>query len=133
MTYSEVGTHSQNGVEWSGVTETGISTVVNSARIMMLHQALLRSKQFGIRMYPFDLSHAEYLCNVIPNRVHEHAPIEIYAGTRMKNKNLRSEKTWGCPAYILDPKLQDGKKLPSGFHELDEDNTWVNHLQIQVQ
>lgn len=19
---------------------------------------------------------------------------------------------WGCPAYVLDPKLQDGKKLP---------------------
>ena len=25
---------------------------------------------------------------------------------------LRNEHTWGCPAYVLDPKLQDGKKLP---------------------
>ena len=21
---------------------------------------------------------------------------------------------WGCPVYVLDPKLQDGKKLPKG-------------------
>ena len=36
MTYSGVGVHGQNGV-----AERGISTVVNSARTMMLHQALL--------------------------------------------------------------------------------------------
>ena len=30
----------------------------------------------------------------------------------MDPKALRSEKTWGCPAYVLDPKLQYGKKLP---------------------
>ena len=30
----------------------------------------------------------------------------------MSNKVLRSEKTLGCPAYVLDPKLQDGKKIP---------------------
>ena len=30
----------------------------------------------------------------------------------MDPATLRSEKTWGCPAYVLDPKLQDGKKLP---------------------
>ena len=29
----------------------------------------------------------------------------------MDNKNLRNGKTWGCPTYVLDPKLQDGKKL----------------------
>ena len=36
MSYSGVGVHGQNGV-----SERGISTVVNSARTMMLHQALL--------------------------------------------------------------------------------------------
>ncbi len=36
MTYSGVGVHGQNGV-----AERGISTVVNSARTMMLHHALL--------------------------------------------------------------------------------------------
>lgn len=26
---------------------------------------------------------------------------------------LRSEKTWGCPVYVLDSMIQDGKKLPN--------------------
>ena len=43
MTYSGVGVHGQNGV-----AERGISTVVNSARTMMLHQALLWPEQFDM-------------------------------------------------------------------------------------
>ena len=50
--------------------------------------------------------------NVLPNGVHGLTPEEIYSGTKLDNKVLRSERTWGCPAYVLDPKLQDGKKLP---------------------
>ena len=45
MTYSGVGTHAQNGV-----AERGIPNVVNSARTMMLHQALLWPEQFDMRL-----------------------------------------------------------------------------------
>ncbi len=38
--------------------------------------------------------------------------MEVFPSTKMDHNVLRSEKTWGCPAYVLDPKLQDGKKLP---------------------
>lgn len=30
----------------------------------------------------------------------------------MNHNALRRMHPWGCPAYVLDPKLQDGKKLP---------------------
>ena len=107
MTYSGVGVHQQNGV-----AERGIPTVVNSARTMMLHQALLWPEHFDTRLWPFALSHAAYLWNILPTGIHGLTHVEIYTGSKMNNKALRSEKTWGCPAYVLDPKLQDGKKLP---------------------
>ena len=30
----------------------------------------------------------------------------------MDVRAIRSKKTWGCPTYVLDSTLQDGKKLP---------------------
>ena len=49
---------------------------------------------------------------VEPNRINGLTPSDIFTGTKMDNKNLRTEKTWGYPAYVLNPKLQDGKRLP---------------------
>ena len=41
------------------------------------------------------------------------APEEKWTGSRFPNFNLlRRLHPWGCPAYVLDPALQDGKKLP---------------------
>ena len=40
------------------------------------------------------------------------APLEIYTGKKLDCSILRNEKVWGCPVYVLDPKIQDGKKLP---------------------
>ena len=37
---------------------------------------------------------------------------EIYYGIKSDYNHLKDARTWGCPAYVLDPTLQDGKKLP---------------------
>ena len=102
-----MGAHAQNGV-----AERFIATVMKPVRTMMLHQALLWLEKFDMQLWPFALTHAAYLWNVIPNGGHRITPIEIYTGTKMGNKIIRSEKTWGYSAYGLDPNLQDGKKLP---------------------
>ena len=114
MSYSGVGAHGQNGV-----AERAIQTVTHSARTMMLHQALLWPEQFDMRLWPFALEHAAYLWNNIPdssyvvnNVVTGISPIELFTGVTQKMSTLKNEHTWGCPAYVLDPKLQDGKKLP---------------------
>ena len=52
MTYSGVGVHGKNGV-----AERGISAMVNFARTMMLHQALLWSERFDVWLWPFALTH----------------------------------------------------------------------------
>ena len=102
-----MGTYGQNGV-----AERAIGTVVNSACTMMLHQALLWPEHFDIRLWPFALHHTVYIWNRLP-RIHGAAvPIEVYTSTTQNHDNLRNERVWGCPAYVLDPKMQDGKKIP---------------------
>ena len=39
-------------------------------------------------------------------------PIEVYTGTKINLETLKNEHIWEYPAYVLDPKFQDGKKLP---------------------
>ena len=36
----------------------------------------------------------------------------MYTGTKEDFSELKNEHTWVCVTYVLDPKLQDGKKLP---------------------
>jgi hypothetical protein len=42
------------------------------------------------------------------------APIEIFTGIKFEihNQLQSGAHVWGCPLYILDPMLQDGKKVP---------------------
>ena len=109
MSFSGVGAHGQNGV-----AERAIQTTVNSARTMMLHQALLWPEHFDMRLWPFALQHAAYLWNRIPHTTPSTSisPLEHYTSSLLDKSTLRNEKVWGYPAYVLDPRLQDGKKIP---------------------
>jgi hypothetical protein len=41
------------------------------------------------------------------------APTELFTETKFSSYNhLERAHVWGCPVYVLDPMLQDGKKLP---------------------
>eukprot|EP00957_Ditylum_brightwellii_P184829 14077669-Ditylum_brightwellii.AAC.2 len=39
-------------------------------------------------------------------------PIDKFSRTILDHTNLLNSHVWRCPAYALDPTLQDGKKLP---------------------
>jgi hypothetical protein len=59
------------------------------------------------------LDHAVFLWNNLPNDSSSLAPIELFTRSRFPNyHHLRRLHVWGCPAYVLDPNLQDGKKIP---------------------
>ena len=46
------------------------------------------------------------------NRVTGLSPLEILPGTCSDHQDLLCTHVWGCPVFVLDPKLQDGKKIP---------------------
>ena len=87
----------------------------------MLHQTLLWPEQFDMRLWYFALEHVAYLWNNIPDASYDvnhvipavggMAPIELFTGVTKYVEMLRSEHIWGCPAYVLDPILQDGKTV----------------------
>ena len=104
---SGVGAHFQNSL-----AERAIQTVHNSARAMMLHLSIHWPDQYDPNLWPFALDYAVWLYNHIPGRDSHVAPIELFCGVKQDCSYLRRARVFGCPTYVLDPKLQDGKKIP---------------------
>ena len=40
------------------------------------------------------------------------SPFEIFCLTKSNHDDLCAARIWGCPVHMLEPTLQDGKKLP---------------------
>lgn len=108
LTFSGVGAHHQNGV-----AERGLQTVVSWARTMMMHQLIHWPDAFDPALWPFALEQAVFLWNNMPKETGGLSPLEIFSGTKhASHRAVEQARVWGCPVYVLDPKLQDGKKLP---------------------
>ena len=90
LTLSGVGAHGQNGV-----AEQGIQTVVNSARTMMMHQALMWHEHFDMRVWSFALDYVTHLWNHLPSRNGGISPMEIFSRSKSDNSALKATKTWG--------------------------------------
>jgi hypothetical protein len=108
------------GIKFSGVSaqfqngaaENAIKIVVRNARTMMIH-ATLRWPGFVEKgLWPMALSHAAYLYNVTPKMETGVSPISVFTKTMQESNSLRNLHTWGCPVYVLTPKLKDGQKIP---------------------
>ena len=54
-----------------------------------------------------------HIWNHLPRGDTKLTPIEIFTGEKFANHDhLKRMHVWGCPVFVLDPKLQDGKKIP---------------------
>ena len=40
------------------------------------------------------------------------SPLEIILKMKVSHSHVQELHIWGCPSYVLEPKLQDGHKLP---------------------
>jgi hypothetical protein len=106
--FSGVGAHHQNGV-----AKRAIGTITRLARAMMLHQAIMWPDRADLKLWPFAMEHAAFLWNSLPREDGGLSPIEIFTKQVVHDHSgLTNAHVWGCPVYVLDPKLQDGKKLP---------------------
>ena len=104
-----VGAHHQNGV-----AEANIGRVQRMARAMLLHVRLHWPDEFSADLWPFALDYAVYIYNHVPSKGKPGmpSPQELFCGSKIGCRPLRRLKVFGCPAYVLDPRLQDGKKIP---------------------
>jgi hypothetical protein len=104
---SGVGAHHQNGI-----AERAIRTVTEQARTMLLHAATHWPEETSMDLWPMAMSYASYMWNHMPIQGVGLSPEEIFSRSKMMNSPLLNAKVWGCPVYVLDPKLQDGIKIP---------------------
>jgi len=58
------------------------------------------------------MQHAVQLSNTLPRMETGLSSDEIFSRTTNNNANILRLQPWGCPLHVLDPTLQDGKKLP---------------------
>ena len=108
ITFSGVGAHFQNGV-----SERSIQTITSWALAMMLHHLLHWPSTFDQALWPFALQHAITLWNNLPKSRNGLTPLELFTGTKsLRHDVILNARVWGCPVYVLDPRLQDGQKLP---------------------
>jgi hypothetical protein len=106
ISFSGVGAHHQNAV-----AERAIGTVTSMSRTMMLHAKMRWPKAVTTNLWPMAMKHAQHLLNHMPtdNNV---CPLDIVLGTTVPRTALRNLHVWGAPCFVLDPKLQDGHKIP---------------------
>ena len=105
--YSGVGAHHHNGI-----AERAIQTTSNMARTMMLHAAIRWPDMTDSSLWPLAMEYAAYIYNHVPNIESGVAPIDTFTRSTVPRQRLRDLHVWGCPVYVLEPKLQDGKKIP---------------------
>ena len=104
---SGVGAHHQNGI-----SERAIKTIVDRARTLMLHALIHWPDERDETLWPLAVDYSLYLWNNTPKEGLGLSPEELFCSTKEDGTPLLHSHVWGCPAYVLDPKLQDGKKLP---------------------
>ena len=104
---SGVGAHHQNGV-----AENAIKNVTYKARALMIHAALCWPDISDKTLWPMALNHAAYLHNKMPSMDTGLSPEEVWSSSKSSNSAITNLHTWGCPAYVLNPRLQDGQKIP---------------------
>jgi hypothetical protein len=107
--------HSGVGAHHQILAERQIQTTFNWSRANLLHFVLHWPQMAKNRdnLWPFAINYAVYMHNHLPIRDKRLSPNELFTGTVFNTYNhLTRAHVFGCPVYVLDPRLQDSKKIP---------------------
>ena len=104
---SGVGGHHHNGC-----AENEIKTTVRLERTMMIHAELNWPKMRAGNLWPYALNQAAHLHNHSSDIKSGFTPEDLLTRTKSSYSYVKNARIWGCPAYVLTPRLQDGFKIP---------------------
>ena len=105
--FAGVGAHHHNGI-----AERSIRTIMTITRTCMLHAAVHWPEVTDAKLWPFAVNYAVSLFNHMPDPSTGLSPHDIFTRTRWPHAKFQDYHVWGCPTYVLEKALQDGKKLP---------------------
>jgi hypothetical protein len=103
---SGVNQHNQNGI-----AERNIHTICDRAHTMLLNAILCWPQAVTVEMWPFALKLAVDVHNATPGPSGL-SPEEIFSRQKAKQNRLMDFHTFGCPVFVLEPRLQQGLKIP---------------------
>ena len=66
----------------------------------------------NISLWPFAVKHVVWLYNHVPSFESGLTPMEFFTKQKADHRDILRSHVWGCPAYVLKPKLQNGQKRP---------------------
>ena len=106
QSFCGVNAHHQNAI-----AENKIRTVISLARAMLFNSMMKWPNAIHLGYWPFAVHYAVEILNNTP-KPSGFTPKEIFTGTK-GDRNFKHYHTFGCPAYVLDPALQAGHKIPN--------------------
>ena len=117
ITYCGVGAHHQNGI-----AERHIRIIVERARTVLLNAHARNEIQVPMELWTFAMRHVVNQWNETPRQdLKWLTPEEVFNGMgsriKRKSKHFKHFHPFGCPVYVLNEALQDGKKQP-GWKEI---------------
>ena len=105
--FAGVGAHHHNGH-----AERSIGTIMSITRAMLIHSALHWPELADPSLWPMCVAHAVYIWNHVPDPSTGLSPTDLFTRTRWKLRQFQDLHVFGCPTYVLDNRLSDGKKIP---------------------
>jgi transposase InsO family protein len=112
LSFSGAHAHHQNGI-----AERSIGTISSCARANIIHLMLCWPDRANINLWAFAMNYAIWVYNRLPSSMLGGlSPNEVWSGNRSSHEELRRAHVFGCPVYVLDPKLADGDKVPKWNH-----------------
>ena len=77
------------------------------ARFILFHSSCKGKNDVNSSLWPMAVNYSCYIFNDMPNKLGI-APIDVFTGMQAPRHKLFDIHTWGCPVYVLDPKIQVG-------------------------
>ena len=64
-------------------------------------------------LWPFAVDYAGFMHNCLPMDQSDWSPFKLFTQTKFPHyHHLQRAHIFGCPVYVLDPRLQNGHKIP---------------------
>jgi hypothetical protein len=105
--FAGVGAHHSNIV-----AERSIRTIMGMARTQMLHAAIRWPEVSDAQLWPLAVQYSVHIFNRMPTKHNGLSPIDLISRMTETVDSLQDLHPFGCPVYVLDPSLADGKKIP---------------------
>ena len=105
--FAGVGAHHHNGK-----AERAIQTIMSISRAMLMHSSIHWPDLSDTALWPMAVQHAVFLWNHMPSPESGLCPADIFSRSRWPQSKLHDIHVFGCPVYVLEKSIADGKKIP---------------------